>query len=170
MSEAWKLALRAAAAEIAAGSLTPNALLESTLARIEAVEPRVLAWARLRTEDAHREAARLTMLQAKGTILGPLHGIPVGVKDIFYTAGVETACGSKIMAGFVPAEDATAVARLRAGGAIILGKTQTTEFASFDPSPARNPWAPDHTPGGSSSGSAAALAGRMCQGALGSQT
>ena len=170
MSDAWKLSLREAAAAIAAGNLTPNALLESTLARIEAVEPAVLAWARLRTEDAHREAARLTMLQAKGTILGPLHGIPVGVKDIFYTAGVETACGSKIMAGFVPAEDAATVARLRAGGAIILGKTHTTEFASFDPSPARNPWAPDHTPGGSSSGSAAALAGRMCQGALGSQT
>ncbi|HKX19699.1 MAG TPA: amidase, partial [bacterium] len=90
--------------------------------------------------------------------------------DIFYTEGVETSCGSKIMTGFTPAYDATAVARLRQAGAVILGKTHTTEFASFDPSPARNPWALEHTPGGSSSGSAAALAARMCQGALGSQT
>src|SRR5438105_15701780 len=74
------------------------------------------------------------------------------------------------MAGFVPPADATAVARLRAARAIILGKTHTTEFASVDPSPARNPWALTHTPGGSSSGSGAALAARMCQGALGSQT
>src|SRR5437588_192983 len=123
-----------------------------------------------RIEDARREAERLTRLQRSGTILGPLHGIPIGVKDIFNTAGVETACGSRIMAGFVPPADATAVARLRAAGAIILGKTHTTEFASFDPSPARNPWALTHTPGGSSSGSGAALAARMCQGALGSQT
>jgi aspartyl-tRNA(Asn)/glutamyl-tRNA(Gln) amidotransferase subunit A len=170
MSEGWELSLSDAAAAISGGTLTPEALLESTLARIEAVEPQVQAWARLRTQDARREAARLAQLQAKGTILGPLHGIPVGVKDIFNTGGVETACGSKIMAGFVPVEDAPAVARLRAGGAIILGKTHTTEFASFDPSPARNPWAPGHTPGGSSSGSGAALAARMCQGALGSQT
>jgi len=170
MSDPWKLSLRQAAAAIAAGSLTPDDLLQSTFGRIDAVEPRVLAWARLSTEDAHRQAAQLTTLQARGTILGPLHGIPLGVKDIFNTAGLETACGSKIMGGFVPAEDAAAVARLRAGGAIILGKTHTTEFASFDPSPARNPWAPDHTPGGSSSGSGAALAARMCLGALGSQT
>jgi aspartyl-tRNA(Asn)/glutamyl-tRNA(Gln) amidotransferase subunit A len=170
MAEPWQLSLSEAAAGIAGGEFSPADLLESTLARIERVEPRVLAWARLRTEDAVREARRLTELQRAGTMLGPLHGIPIGVKDIFNTAGVETACGSRIMAGFVPATDATAVARLRQAGAIVLGKTHTTEFASFDPSPARNPWALDHTPGGSSSGSGAALAARMCQGALGSQT
>jgi aspartyl-tRNA(Asn)/glutamyl-tRNA(Gln) amidotransferase subunit A len=170
MSEPCDLSLTDAAAAIAAHRLTPADLLESTLSRIERVEPRVQAWARLRTEDARREAKRLTELQRAGTLLGPLHGIPIGVKDIFYTAGTETACGSRIMDGFVPAFDSTAVARLRARGAIILGKTHTTEFASFDPSPARNPWALDHTPGGSSSGSGAALAARMCQGALGSQT
>ncbi len=170
MSEPCDLALADAGAAIASGRLTPVDLLESTLTRIEQAEPRVQAWARLRTDEARREATRLWQLQKAGTILGPLHGIPVGVKDIFYTAGVETTCGSKIMAGFVPASDATTVARLRMGGAIILGKTHTTEFASFDPSPARNPWALDHTPGGSSSGSAAALASRMCAGALGSQT
>ncbi len=170
MSEPWELSLSEAASAIAAGRLSPVDLVESTLDRIERVEPRVQAWARLRTEDARREAGRLAQLRRAGTILGPLHGIPIGVKDIFNTAGVETACGSRIMAGFVPAADATTVARLRASGAIILGKTHTTEFASFDPSPARNPWALDHTPGGSSSGSGAALAARMCQGALGSQT
>jgi len=170
VSEPWELSISEAAAAIAGGGLSPTDLLESTLARIERVEPRVLAWARLRIEDARREAGHLTQLQRSGMILGPLHGVPVGIKDIFDTAGVETACGSRIMAGAVPAEDAAAVARLRDAGAIVLGKTHTTEFASFDPSPARNPWALDHTPGGSSSGSAAAVAARMCQGALGSQT
>ncbi len=170
MTEPYDLSLGAAAAAIREQRLSPSELLDSVLGRIERVEPRVLAWARLLREEARREARRLGELLASGEVLGPLHGIPIGVKDIFYTAGVETSCGSRIMAGFVPAYDATAVTRLRRAGAIILGKTHTTEFASFDPSPARNPWALDHTPGGSSSGSGAALAARMCHGALGSQT
>ncbi len=170
MSEPYELSLSEAASAVAQGRLSPTDLLESTLGRIRQVEPRVLAWARLRSEEARAEARRLTDLQAAGTLLGPLHGIPVGIKDIFYTAGLETSCGSAIMAGFVPTYDATTVSRLRRAGAVVLGKTHTTEFASFDPSPARNPWALDHTPGGSSSGSGAALAARMCQGALGSQT
>ena len=170
MSEPWSLSLSDAAAEIAAGRLSPVELIDATLDRLERVEPRVQAWARIRPDDARKAARRLADLRASGTLVGPLHGIPVGIKDIFYTAGLETSCGSKIMAGFVPSYDATAVARLRRAGAIVLGKTHTTEFASFDPSPARNPWALEHTPGGSSSGSAAALAARMCHGALGSQT
>ncbi len=170
MSDPFDLSLSEAAAAIASGRLSPVELVDATLERIERVEPRVQAWARLRPDEARAAARRLTDLRASGTILGPLHGIPVGVKDIFYTAGLETSCGSKIMAGFVPSYDATTVARLRGAGAVILGKAHTTEFASFDPSPARNPWALDHTPGGSSSGSAAALAARMCHGALGSQT
>lgn len=170
MPEPFELSLTEAAAAISRGDVSPIELVDSTLARIERVDPRVLAWARLRAEDARKEAQRLTDLRAAGTLLGPLHGIPVGIKDIFYTAGVETSCGSRIMAGFIPSYDATSVWRLRQAGAVIVGKTHTTEFASFDPSPASNPWALDHTPGGSSSGSAAALAARMCQGALGSQT
>ena len=170
MREPWDLSLSEVASLIAAGRLSPVDLIESTLGRIERVEPRVQAWARVRAEDAGREARRLAQFQRSGTIVGPLHGIPFGVKDIFNTAGIETACGSTIMAGVVPPADSIAVARLRASGAIILGKTHTTEFAWADPSPARNPWALDHTPGGSSSGSGAALAARMCQGALGSQT
>jgi aspartyl-tRNA(Asn)/glutamyl-tRNA(Gln) amidotransferase subunit A len=94
----------------------------------------------------------------------------VGLKDIIFTAGVETAAGSKVLAGFVPEYDATVTARLKAAGAIILGKTVTTEFAMFEPGPTRNPWNPEHTPGGSSSGSAAAVAARMCPAAFGSQT
>jgi aspartyl-tRNA(Asn)/glutamyl-tRNA(Gln) amidotransferase subunit A len=170
MAEPYDLSLSEAAAAIRERRLSPTELLGSVLGRFERVEPRVFAWARLLPEEARREARRLTDLQASGTILGPLHGIPIGVKDIFYTAGIETSCGSRIMAAFIPSYDATAVARLREAGAIVLGKTHTTEFASFDPSPARNPWALDHTPGGSSSGSGAALAARTCHGALGSQT
>lgn len=167
MTEPYALSLSDAATAVAKRGLSPVELLDSTLGRIEQVESRVLAWARLRPEEARREAERLG---AAGAPLGPLHGIPVGAKDIFYTAGIETSCGSRLMAGFVPTHDATAIVRLRQAGAILLGKTHTTEFAAFDPSPARNPWALDHTPGGSSSGSAAALAARMCHGALGTQT
>lgn len=170
MSEPFELSLSDAAQAVAGGHLTPADLLQSALEQIDRVEPRVQSWVRLRAEEARGEAHRLSRLQRAGTILSPLHGIPIGIKDIFYTAGLETACGSRIMAGFVPASDATTVARLRERGAIVLGKTHTTEFASFDPSPARNPWALDHTPGGSSSGSGSALAARMCCGALGSQT
>ncbi|HYM68736.1 MAG TPA: amidase [bacterium] len=166
MAEPYAMSLSEAAAAVAARRLSPVELLDSTLGHIERVEPRVSAWARLRPEGARRQAERLGV----GAATGPLHGIPIGVKDIFYTAGFETSCGSRIMAGFVPTYDATTVARLREAGAVLLGKTHTTEFASFDPSPARNPWALDHTPGGSSSGSAAALAARMCHGALGTQT
>jgi Asp-tRNA(Asn)/Glu-tRNA(Gln) amidotransferase A subunit family amidase len=106
----------------------------------------------------------------RGQYRGPLHGIPVGLKDIFFTAGLKTTMGSPIYADFVPAYDATSVRRLKEAGAIILGKAQTTEFAALAPSPTRNPWNLEHTPGGSSSGSAAAVAAAMCPGALGSQT
>jgi aspartyl-tRNA(Asn)/glutamyl-tRNA(Gln) amidotransferase subunit A len=94
----------------------------------------------------------------------------VGLKDIFYTAGMRTAAGSRVYANFVPTYAATAVVRLQEAGAIVLGKTVTTEFATADPSPTRNPWNTAHTPGGSSSGSAASVAARMVAAALGSQT
>ena len=100
----------------------------------------------------------------------PLHGVPFAVKDIFCTEGVPTEAGSAVLAGHVPDFDAAAVARLKQAGAIMLGKTHTTEFANVDPAPTRNPWNPGHTPGGSSSGSAAAVAARMVPLALGTQT
>ena len=117
--------------------------------------------------------ARAAELDAElkiGKVRGLLHGIPVGIKDIFYTTGMRTEAGSKSWAGFVPSFDSAAVARLKAAGAIILGKTHTTEFAFMDPAPTRNPWNVEHTPGGSSSGSGAAVAAGMCFAALGSQT
>ena len=150
--------------------VTPVELTRSVLDRISAVEPRVLAWARMLPEQAMAEAERLDWLLRQGTYLGPLHGIPLGIKDIYYTAGVETAAGSKVLAGFVPAFDATVVRRLLEAGIILLGKTATTEFAYADPAVTRNPWNLGHTPGGSSSGSAAGVAAGMCLGAFGTQT
>ena len=102
--------------------------------------------------------------------VGALHGMPLGIKDIIDMAGLPTGAGSKQMAQSVAARDATLVRKLRDAGAILLGKTVTTQFACFDPPPTRNPWNTDHTPGGSSSGSAAAVATGMCLGAIGSQT
>jgi len=105
-----------------------------------------------------------------GAPIGPLHGVPVGIKDIFDTADMPTEYGSAIYAGRTPSRDATVVARLRAAGAVIMGKTVTTEFAYFSPGKTRNPHNPEHTPGGSSSGSAAAVGANMVPLALGSQT
>ena len=106
----------------------------------------------------------------QGHMVGALAGVPMGLKDIIYTAGIRTTAGSRVYANFVPAYDATVTVRLKQAGAIILGKTVTTEFATADPSPTRNPWNIEHTPGGSSSGSAASVAARMIPAALGSQT
>ena len=170
MKQPWELTLADASEMIGKGTLSPVELTRSVLDRISAVEPRVLAWARTLPQRALAEAERLDWLLRQGTCLGPLHGIPVGIKDIYYTAGVETAAGSKVLAGFVPTFDATVVRRLQEAGAILLGKTATTEFASADPAVTRNPWNPGHTPGGSSSGSAAGVAAGMCLGAFGTQT
>lgn len=170
MTEPYQLTLSEAANLIRTKQLSPVELTRSCLERIEKVEPKVLAWVRITPEEALAEAERLERLLQTGTYLGPLHGIPIGVKDIFYTKGLETEAGTRILKGFVPSFDATVVKRLKEGGAILLGKTTTTEFAYFDPAATRNPWNLDHTPGGSSSGSAAAVAARMCLGALGSQT
>ncbi len=170
MSDLTELTVAAASELIARKKLSPVELVRALLDRIERVEPKVRAWARLLPEAALAEARRLEELQVKGEFCGPLHGVPIGLKDIIFTAGVETAAGSEVLAGFVPGYDATVTARLKAAGAIILGKTVTTEFAMFEPGPTRNPWNPEHTPGGSSSGSAAAVAARMCPAAFGSQT
>ncbi len=170
MTEPYQLTLSEAADLIRTKQLSPVELTRSCLERIEKVEPKVLAWARITPEEALAEAKRLEQLLQAGTYLGPLHGIPIGVKDIFYTKGLETEAGTRILKGFIPSFDATAVKRLKDGGAVLLGKTTTTEFAYFDPAATRNPWNLNHTPGGSSSGSAAAVAAEMCFGALGSQT
>ncbi len=166
----FDLTITEAAAAIARGKLTSLQLTESCLERIDAVDGEIKAWVQLDREGALEQARRLDRELSDGKSRGPLHGIPVGIKDIFYVAGLRNEAGSKLWSGFVPAYDATVVARLKEAGAVILGKTHTTEFAFFDPAPTGNPWNTAHTPGGSSSGSGAAVAAGMCLAALGSQT
>jgi aspartyl-tRNA(Asn)/glutamyl-tRNA(Gln) amidotransferase subunit A len=170
MVEPYSLAMTEMIARIRRRRLSPVALMESVLARIDSLESRVQAWVTIDREAVLEEARRTQDEISRGKLRGPLHGIPIGVKDIFYTAGMKTTAGSKILEKFIPSYDSTAVQRLKQAGAIILGKTATTEFAQLDPAPTRNPWNLDHTPGGSSSGSAAAVAAAMCPASLGSQT
>ncbi|QDU22920.1 amidase [Urbifossiella limnaea] len=162
--------ITAAAELIRRGDLTPSELLEQCLARIDRYEPRVKAWVVVDRDGAREQAERLTTELKAGTNRGPLHGIPVGIKDIIDVFDLPTGCGSKLWANSVARQDATCVSRLRQAGAVIVGKTVTTAFAFLDPPPTRNPWNLERTPGGSSSGSAAAVACGMCLGALGTQT
>ncbi|HEY7491452.1 MAG TPA: amidase [Candidatus Tectomicrobia bacterium] len=150
--------------------VSPVEVVEDCLKRIETVEPTLQAWVTLDRQGALAAARRCEQALQRGEAVGTLGGVPVGLKDIFYTAGMRTTAGSRVYANFVPTYDATTVVRLKEAGAVILGKTVTTEFATADPSPTRNPWNTAHTPGGSSSGSAAAVAARMLPAALGSQT
>ena len=166
----YSLTITEAASAIASGELTPSQLVNSCLERIDAVDGAIKAWVLVDREGALATARQLEQELAKGKQRSALHGIPVGIKDIFYTAGLSTEAGAKAWAGFVPDYDATSVARLKEAGAIVLGKTHTTEFAVMDPAPTRNPWNTEHTPGGSSSGSGAGVAAGMCPAALGSQT
>lgn len=168
--EPFEVTIAEACSAIAQGKLTPSKLLESCLKRIDAVEDKVKAWAYLDREGAVKAAKQLDREARQGKIRGMLHGIPIGIKDIVYVKGLPNECGSKSCAGFMPTFDATVVTKLREAGAIILGKTHTTEYAYFDPAETRNPWGLEHTPGGSSSGSAAGVAARMFPAALGSQT
>jgi Asp-tRNA(Asn)/Glu-tRNA(Gln) amidotransferase A subunit family amidase len=164
------LTIHEAAAAIRAGALSPVDLLEQCLARIELYEPQVRAWVAIDRDGAGEQAERLTAELKRGHDRGPLHGIPIGVKDIIDVFDLPTGCGSKLWANSIARRDADCVRRLRQAGAIILGKTVTTPFAYLDPPITRNPWNLERTPGGSSSGSAAAVACGMCLGALGSQT
>lgn len=146
--------------------VTAEAAVSACFERIAARESQVRAWTHLDREAALARARALD----RGAITGPLHGLPIGVKDLFDTIDMPTAYGSPIYEGHRPASDASSVALARAAGAIVLGKTVTTEFATFHPGPTRNPHNPAHTPGGSSSGSAAAVADYMVPVAFGSQT
>ena len=144
--------------------------MRACLDRIGAVEGTVKAFAHLDRELALTQARETDQWCRSGRPIGPLHGVPVAVKDIIETADWPTECGSPLLAGRRPRTDATVVAKLRAAGAVIVGKTVTTEFAYFSPGKTRNPRDPERTPGGSSSGSAAAVAAGMVPIALGSQT
>ncbi len=164
------LTITAAAPLIRSGELTPSELLEQCLRRIDIYEPAVKAWVYLDRERARRDAALATEQIRAGNYLGELHGIPIGIKDIIDVFDMPTGCGSKLWANSYARQDATCVERLRRAGAILLGKTVTTPYAFTDPPITRNPWNLERTPGGSSSGSAAAVACGMCLAALGTQT
>ena len=150
--------------------LSPVTLVESLLARIDKLEPKLNAWVYLDREAVLSDAQQKLEELDGGADVGPLHGVPIGLKDIYFTAGIPTTACSKVYADYVPEYDATTVTLMKGAGAIMLGKTVTTEFACMDPSPTLNPWNAAHTPGGSSSGSAVAVASRMCPAAMGSQT
>src|SRR6266851_7557301 len=169
-AELAALGLREVTEAIRAGTVSPVDLVDACLARIRALDGELRAWAHVDGSEALATARERLAEARAGTLRGPLHGVPVGVKDIFDVAGMPTTGGAKPFAHTRPGVDAPAVARLRTAGAIIVGKTVTTEFAYRDPAPTRNPWNQGHTPGGSSAGSAAALAARMVPLALGSQT
>ncbi|MFB3817919.1 MAG: amidase [Candidatus Methylomirabilales bacterium] len=170
MEEPRDLTVQEAARRLQAGELTAVRLVESCLERIHAREAVVRAWVEVDEAGALAEARRCDAERRQGVWRGPLHGIPVGVKDIIHVRGMHTRAGTPAYPPYLAEADAPAVARLRAAGAIVLGKTETTAFANNDPAATRNPWNPEHTPGGSSSGSAAAVADRMCPLALGTQT
>jgi Asp-tRNA(Asn)/Glu-tRNA(Gln) amidotransferase A subunit family amidase len=159
-----------AAGALAEGRISSEELVQACLTRIKIDEERVQAWTFLDPEHALRQAREADLRRREGKALGPLHGIPVGIKDIIDTADMPTEDGTVLHAGRTPPEDATVVSMLRAAGAIIMGKTVTTELATYSPGKTRNPHNPEHTPGGSSSGSAAAVAARMVPLAIGTQT
>jgi Asp-tRNA(Asn)/Glu-tRNA(Gln) amidotransferase A subunit family amidase len=159
-----------AARLIHGGAISSEQLVEACLARIREVDGEVQAWAFLDPDYALAQARAADAKRLEGKPIGPLHGVPIGIKDIFDTADMPTENGSPIHAGRTPSRDAATVAILRAAGAVIMGKTVTTEFAYFSPGKTRNPHNPGHTPGGSSSGSSAAVAAEMVPLALGSQT
>lgn len=159
-----------AAEAIRDGRITSEALVSACLDRIAALEERIGAWAHLDPAHALDQARAADLARREGKPLGPLHGVPVGVKDIFDTNDMPTEDGTVLHAGRRPTEDATAVALLREAGAVLLGKTVTTELAVYSPGKTRNPHDPTRTPGGSSSGSAAAVAAFMAPLAIGTQS
>ena len=159
-----------AAQRIAAGDVSSEELVGACLARIDELEPQIGAWTFLDREHALAQARAADAARKAGKGVGPLHGLPVGIKDIIDTADMPTEHGCPVFKGRRPLEDAACVTALRRAGAVILGKTVTTELAAHNPAGTRNPHNVEHTPGGSSSGSAAAVACGMVPAALGTQT
>ena len=165
-----KLSATEAVGKIRNGEITSQELVQACLDRIEEFEATIGAWAHLDPDHALDQAKRADEDHARGLATGPLHGVPVGVKDIIDTADFPTENGTVLHSGRTPGEDATLVSRLRQAGAVILGKTVTTELAVYTPGKTTNPHDAARTPGGSSSGSAAAVAAFMTALAVGSQT
>jgi aspartyl-tRNA(Asn)/glutamyl-tRNA(Gln) amidotransferase subunit A len=176
MSDPTALTLRAAAAAIAHGRLSAEALLEASLDRIGRLQPKLNAFILVTADAARAKAKQADQAVKSGRRLGPLHGIPLAHKDMFYRAGEVCSCGSKIRGDFVPDHTATVLTRLDAAGAVEIGRLNMAEFAMGPTGHndhfgrCRNPWNPDHITGGSSSGSGAAVAAGFAFGALGSDT
>jgi len=166
----WQLTAADAARLIRDGTRSSEDLVGACLERIRELEPKVQAWTFLDEEHALDQARAADELRRSGQAVGPLCGVPVGIKDVIDTGDMPTENGCALHKGRTPRDDAVVVAKLRAAGAVILGKTVTTECAYFHPGKTRNPHNPEHTPGGSSSGSAAAVAAGMVPLALGTQT
>ena len=164
-----------AAALIQQGKLSPVELTRAYLDRIDALNGRLGAYITVMGDSALAQARRAEQVIRDGDYRGPMHGIPVGIKDIIYTSGVLTSAGSRVLADHVPRENSPIVDRLNDVGSVLLGKLNLSEFAiggtiEHPYGTPRNPWNTDHTAGGSSSGSGVATAGGMCAGALGSDT
>ena len=168
--ELWEMSASDMLRLMGQGRVTSVEVVEACLGRIQETEGRVEAWAFLDAEYAVAQAKSADERRLSGVPVGGLNGVPVGVKDIIDTADMPTENGSVLHAGRTPSRDAGVVERLRSAGAVIMGKTVTTEFATRTPGKTRNPHNPAHTPGGSSSGSAAAVAAGMVPLSLGSQT
>lgn len=171
MTDPADLALSDASDAIARGALSPVELTEASLARVDLLEPSLHAFTHIDEAGARQQAEAATAELARGARAGPLHGIPIAIKDLIDVAGLPTTASSRVLAGNIATSDATVVTRLRSGGAVLIGKTNTQEFAyGVVTAPTRNPWDRTRIPGGSSGGSAVAVAGGMALGALGSDT
>ncbi|UCD67010.1 MAG: amidase [Betaproteobacteria bacterium] len=170
MTELYRIGLHDAAKRIRSGKLKPSTYLQSLLARIDSLEHAVKAWQWLDRERAMELARTADSAATPWKAAHPLHGVPIGVKDNFYTAGIPTEMGCRLYAGYVPDETADVVVRVERAGAFMLGKTVTTEAAFMVPAKTTNPWNARYTPGGSSSGSAAAVAAGFVPAAIGTQT
>jgi Asp-tRNA(Asn)/Glu-tRNA(Gln) amidotransferase A subunit family amidase len=168
--ELWELSAGEGVELVRSGRVSSEEWVAACLERIRQTEPQVEAWTFLDPEHALAQARASDEWRRSGRPIGGLHGVPVGLKDIIDTADMPTENGSVLHAGRMPSRDAAVTEQLRAAGAVIMGKTVTTEFATRAPGKTRNPHDPRHTPGGSSSGSAAAVAAGMVPLALGSQT
>jgi Asp-tRNA(Asn)/Glu-tRNA(Gln) amidotransferase A subunit family amidase len=162
----YKLTLAESITALEDEKLTPTELAMGLLERIKETEPKIHAWVTIDPEKVLHDVRKATVTER----MSSFHGLLIGVKDIFNTAGTRTTMGSSIYRDYVPEYDAEIIKKIKKEGVIILGKTETTEFAIHDPAPTTNPWNTNHTPGGSSSGSAAAVSCGMCPAAFGTQT